>query len=177
MSKNIEIEKEKKNENMEKFKLELENKIETLYYDEENDNNEELNNLLDLIKLDDNTDFYKAFENQLSNLINPNENNILFDSVNINDSNILDYIMLYIEKEGIKISNTNKKKKQKKDDKKFKNNVDKVGNIQQINENNTNDIKNNIKEEENIISDISVNKKERKNEANSSDINSSNFFP
>ena len=53
----------------------LEDKIERSYEREQCDE-AELKNLIELIKLDDNNDFYKAFTNRISNLIKSKEKKI-----------------------------------------------------------------------------------------------------
>ena len=90
----------------------MQKKMEKLYDTNEGNTDEELLKLLDLIETEDNNDFYITFEKQLSNLINPNENNFFFDFMNQTNSSILDYIFFYINKEGIKISISDKKKKE-----------------------------------------------------------------
>ena len=67
----------------------LEKKIEILYDYGGNDSDEELKSIIDLIKVDDNIDFYKSFENQLSNLIDSEENSMFFDFITKINLNIL----------------------------------------------------------------------------------------
>ena len=55
----------------------LEDKIERSYEREQCDE-AELKNLIELIKLDDNNDFYKAFTNRISNLIKSKEKKKFF---------------------------------------------------------------------------------------------------
>ncbi len=96
---------------MQNFIEDLEKKIDTLYDEEEICSDDEIKNIIDLVKLDDNTDFYRTFENQLSNLINSDDNNSYFEFLNQSGLKILDYILFYINKEGIQITNLKKKKK------------------------------------------------------------------
>ena len=86
----------------------LEKKIEILYDYGGNTSDEELKSIIDLIKVDDNIDFYKSFENQLSNLM-------FFDFITKINLNILDYIFFLLIKKVLKylvqIKRKNKKKK------------------------------------------------------------------
>ena len=169
------------------LKLGLEKKIEILYDYGGNDSDEELKSIIDLIKIDDNIDFYKSFENQLSNLIDSEENSMFFDFITKINLNILDYIFFFIDKEGIKISSTDKKKKQKKENIKINNedkedNANKQINISMIKVNNIHDNKNNINENINTIKDTGINEGETNinelvsNEVNSSDLESNKLF-
>lgn len=165
----------------------LEKKIEILYDYGGNASDEELKSIIDLIKVDDNIDFYKSFENQLSNLIDSEENSMFFDFITKINLNILDYIFFFIDKEGIKISSTDKKKKQKKENIKInsedkEDNANKQINISMIKVNNIHDNKNNINENINTIQDTGINEGETNmnelvsNEANSSDLESNKLF-
>lgn len=63
---------------MKEYILDIQKKIGQLYDDKGDDTDEELLKLLELIKMEDNINFYSSFENQLSHLINPDENSILY---------------------------------------------------------------------------------------------------
>ena len=165
-------------ENAENYITDL-NKAINKFYDkkaEEDDgsiDNDELEDLINLIKLDDNNDFYKAFENQIHNLINSCEINSYFDFKYTNE-NILNYILFYLNKENIKIYNTEKKKNKNKEYKNIKSQI--VNDIKEnINKQNTN---NNIDNSYEINNTNNKNyiKKESQSRVSSSRISSSNFF-
>ena len=139
----------------------LEDKIERSYEREQCDE-AELKNLIELIKLDDNNDFYKAFTNRISNLIKSKEKKNFFDFKLQKDTNILDYIYNYMDN-NLKIITKDDKKEEKKEAKgKEQNNI----NISSQKRQNKINIQN--------ISNIS-NKDESKNEKSSSK-SSSIFF-
>lgn len=77
--------------------FDIDKKIESLY--EEGDSDEDLKNLINLIKLDENTAFNKAFENRKSYLINSEVDNKFFDFISTNDKTILEFILNYIKTE------------------------------------------------------------------------------
>ena len=107
------MKKDIKGNNIKGYIYDLDTKIENLY-DEESNNDEELKNLIDLIKLDNNSDYNPAFENQLSYLINSDKDKNYFDFKHENNITIQDFIFNYISESEAKISNISKKNKQKK---------------------------------------------------------------
>ena len=88
----------------------IDKKIESLY--DEEDSDEDLKKLINLIKLDGNTDFNKAFENRISYLINSENDNNFFDFISTNDETILEFILNYIKTE-LEIQNAILSKKNK----------------------------------------------------------------
>lgn len=88
----------------------IDKKIESLY--DEEDSDEDLKKLINLIKLDGNTDFNKAFENRISYLINSENDNNFFDFISTNDETILEFILNYIKTE-LEIKNAILSKKNK----------------------------------------------------------------
>ena len=81
--------------------------LDNLY--EESDINE-LQHLINLIKLDDETDFKSVFRNHLLYLINPNEDNTFFDFKKQKNTPILNFVINYaiIQSKKIKISDQDK---------------------------------------------------------------------
>ena len=165
-------------ENEKNYIIDL-NKAIVKLYDEKNEEDKdsidinELKTIINLIKIDDNYDFYKAFENQIYKLINSNENNSYFD-FKYTSENILNYILFYLKKENIRLYNNVKKKNKSK---KSSNTKIKIVNVIKQNKNNQN-TNNNIDNSYEINNTNNKNyiKKERQSRESSSRISSSNFF-
>ena len=114
--------------------IKIEEKVKTLY--EGKDDEQELKKLLsqiDLIKLDDDNDFHKTFENQMNFLIKSNEGGDFFDFKYQTGTNILEFIFNSFSK----LKALNKNDIKKKDEEKENNQNDaknKNNKIQQIND-------------------------------------------
>ena len=114
--------------------IKIEEKVKTLY--EGKDDEQELKKLLsqiDLIKLDDDNDFRKTFENQMNFLIKSNEGGDFFDFKYQTGTNILEFIFNSFSK----LKALNKNDIKKKDEEKENNQNDaknKNNKIQQIND-------------------------------------------
>ena len=79
--------------------------------DEEDKENEELEKLINLIKIDDDTDYKKIFENHFLNLINQYEDNNFFDFKMQKDVKIFKFIAnIILARNSFKTQKDNKKK-------------------------------------------------------------------
>ena len=80
--------------------------------DEEDKENEELEKLINLIKIDDDTDYKKIFENHFLNLINQYEDNNFFDFKMQKDVKIFKFIAnIILARNSFKTQKDNKKKR------------------------------------------------------------------
>ena len=104
---------QKKNEKKENNASNLEKGVEMLLNREDED--EEISNIMDLIKLEDNNDFYRAFEKQISYLLKLGDDINYFDFKYQRKFEILEFFVNYIKASGLSIYDKNKKiKKDKK---------------------------------------------------------------
>ena len=135
----------------------LRDKFDELYENEQNDE-EELKNLIDLIKLDDNNDFYKMFTNLITNLIKPNEEENFFYFKSQANINILDFIYNYTYKLRYSLKKDKKREKEKKKETNISNNnINTLSESQKQSENNQqnkNDMSNKDKSTDENISQI-----------------------
>ena len=94
----------------------IENKINDSYKSNDDKNeDEELNNLMNLIKIDDDTDYKKIFENNIFYLINKNKDDYIFDFKKQKGVSILNFILNNISTENMF--------RKKKDDKSYLNEI------------------------------------------------------
>ena len=127
--------------------------IDSLY---ERNDDEDLTNLINLIKLDDDSDFKTVFRNHLLYLIKPNEDNNFLDFKQQKNTTILNYILNYIINQ--------------KDLKKLKENYQNSNNIQEdVKQENQSTNINKDKNNENSI-------EQSNNQTNSSNLDTSLFF-
>ena len=135
----------------------LRDKFDELYENEQSDE-EELKNLIDLIKLDDNNDFYKMFTNLITNLIKSNEEENFFDFKSQANINILDFIYNYTYKLRYSLKKDKKREKEKKKETNISNNnINTLSESQKQSENNQqnkNDMSNKDKSTDENISQI-----------------------
>ena len=104
---------QKKNEKKENNASNLEKGVEMLLNREDED--EEISNIMDLIKLENNNDFYRAFEKQISYLLKLGDDINYFDFKYQRKFEILEFFVNYIKASGLSIYDKNKKiKKDKK---------------------------------------------------------------
>ena len=90
----------------------MDKKVEIIYNEEFD--NEEISNIIDLIKLEDNNDFYKAFERQISYFLKLGEDIKIFDFKYQKKLNIFQFFFNYINSAGLSIYKIKKKEKPKK---------------------------------------------------------------
>lgn len=102
---------EKKKENYVSY---FDEKIDLLYNRENND--EEISDIINLIKLEDNNDFYKAFEKQISYFLESKDDFNYFDFKYQGKFNIIEFFINYIKASGLSIYDINKKEKPKKNE-------------------------------------------------------------
>ena len=115
---------QKKNEKKENNASNLEKGVEMLLNREDED--EEISNIMDLIKLENNNDFYRAFEKQISYLLKLGDDINYFDFKYQRKFEILEFFVNYIKASGLSIYDKNKKKRKAENEIKIEKNIKEI---------------------------------------------------